>query len=116
VREKLLLNRYSVVGVKMRPVLDAMHLQPFVFRGGAHKTFEITARMQPLPAPVRGRQERHFDFVPLRRTRLVIVVVKRMGKDRVAELRTVRGQLRVGEGFISAHQLARHHAARTTLA
>src|SRR5690242_20966934 len=54
--EKALLQIDAVVGVEMRPVLDTVHLQPFLARGGAHEPFEIAARMQPLPAPVCGRE------------------------------------------------------------
>ena len=103
VPKKLLLNRDSVVRVKMRPVFQAVSFEPSVFRGGAHKAFEIAARMQPLPAPIRRRQERHFHFVPLRRTRLVIVVIQRMGKDRVSELGAIGGQLRRREKVSSPH-------------
>src|SRR5437588_11815263 len=68
----------AVVGVEVRPVLDAMDFEPFIFRSGAQEAFEIAARMQSLPAPVGGRQERHPDPVPHRRARLVVGVIERM--------------------------------------
>ena len=44
----------AVVGVEMRPVLDAVRLQPFLLGGRAHEAFEIAARVQALAAPVGG--------------------------------------------------------------
>src|SRR5947208_3618735 len=53
--EKPQLQVPAVVGVEVRPVLDAVDFEPLVFRRGAQEAFEIAARMQPLPAPVGGR-------------------------------------------------------------
>ena len=63
IAEEALLQADAVVGVIMRPVLDAVHLEPFLFRRGAEEALEIAARMQRLAAPVRRREERHFDAV-----------------------------------------------------
>src|SRR5688572_2044607 len=50
--KKPLLQFAAVISIKMRPVLDAVRFQPFIFRGGTHKTLEVAARMQTLAAPV----------------------------------------------------------------
>src|SRR5262245_61584292 len=47
----------SVVRIEVRPVLDAVRFEIFVFRGGTDETLEVAARMQPLPAPVRSGEE-----------------------------------------------------------
>jgi hypothetical protein len=52
--EELLLQLQAVVRVEMRPVLDAVALEPFLLRRGAHEAFEVAARMQALAAPVGG--------------------------------------------------------------
>src|SRR5262245_33189679 len=50
---ELLLQANSVVRVVVGPMLDAMHLEPFLFRRRAVKTLEVAARMQRLATPVR---------------------------------------------------------------
>src|SRR5580704_10199301 len=62
--EEAQLQLPAVVGVEMRPMLDAVRLEPFVLRGGADEPFEIAARMQWLAAPIRRRQKRHLDLRP----------------------------------------------------
>ena len=91
--EELALQLAAVVGVEMRPVLDAVRLEPFVLRGGARKALEIAARVQALSAPVRRREQRRGDLVPLGRARLVIVVVERMRADFRAEVAAVLREL-----------------------
>ena len=43
--EELLLQRNSVIRVEMRPVLDAMHLEPLLLGSGPHEALEIPARV-----------------------------------------------------------------------
>src|SRR5258706_13921419 len=100
----------------MRPVLDAVRLQPFVLRRGAHESFEGCRADAALPAPVRGREERHGHLLPGRRARLVIGVVQRVREDLVAEIAAALLQLAVRKGRVAAHQLARDAAARAALA
>jgi hypothetical protein len=52
----------SVIRVEMGPVLDAVHLEPFVLGGRAHEAFEIAARMQWLAAPIGRRKQWRLDF------------------------------------------------------
>ncbi len=52
--EEPLLQVDPVVRVEMRPVLDAVHFEPFLLGGGAHEALEIAARMQALAAPIGG--------------------------------------------------------------
>src|SRR5262245_17739597 len=54
VAEELLLQLQSVVRIEVRPVLDAVALEPFLVRSGAHEALEVAARMQALPTPVGG--------------------------------------------------------------
>src|SRR6266536_1033211 len=100
----------------MRPVLDAVRLEPFVARSCANEPFEIAARMQSLSAPVRRREQRHRDLVPLRRTRLVIVIIERMRTDFGAEIATVPGKLLVAQSLRPADELAVHARALAALA
>src|ERR1700752_4638980 len=70
--EEGFLQQAPVFGIKMRPVLEAVRLEPF-FRGSrAHKAFEIAAGMQTLTAPIRSRKKRHRHHVPLRRASPVV--------------------------------------------
>ena len=103
--EELALKFAAVVGVEMRPVFDSVRLEPLVLRGGAREAFEIAARMQALSAPVRRREQRHGDLVPLRRSRLVIIIVERMCTNVGAEIAAVLGKLFFAERFRPAHQL-----------
>src|SRR4051812_23664557 len=64
--EKAQLQLAAVVRVEMGPMLDAVRLEPLVFAVTPDEALEISARMQPLPAPVRGREQRLRDLVPLR--------------------------------------------------
>src|SRR5258706_13668013 len=114
--EEAQLELAAIVGIEVRPVLDAMRLEPFVFRRGADEAFEVAARVQPLPAPVGGGEEWHGDLVPLGRARLVVIVIQWVREDLVAEVAAVLLQLAVGERFVAADQLAGGAAARAALA
>jgi hypothetical protein len=94
-----------VVGVEMRPVLDAVHFEPLVLDGRPHEAFEIAARMQGLAAPVGGREQRRLDLRPDRRARPVVIVVEWMGADVVAEGAAIPGELGLGQGFGPADEL-----------
>src|SRR5688572_5990363 len=74
VTEELLLQVNPVVRVKMRPVLDPVHFEPFLLRGGAHEALEIATRMQALAAPIGAREQRRLDLGPVRHARLPEVV------------------------------------------
>ena len=87
--EKPLLQFAAVVGVKMRPVLDAVRLQPFLLRRCAHEALEIAARMQALAAPIGRGQKRHRDLRPIGRAPMVVAVVERMGADVGAKIDAV---------------------------
>ena len=106
----------AVVGIKMRPVLDAVRFEPLVLRRGADKTFEIAARMQRLAAPIGRRQKRHLDLRPHRRTGAMIGVVERMGQNIAAEIAAVLRQFLVRQSLRPAHQFAVHAAALAAFA
>src|SRR5579872_504875 len=92
--EKPLLQLAAVIRVEMRPVLDAVHLEPLLFGSRADERFDVSTQMQALTAPVAGRKKRHRDAIEDRRARLVIVVVQRMRENVRAEIATVFLQLR----------------------
>ena len=43
--EKAELKVTAVIGVKMRPMFDAVSFEPFLLRCGPHEAFKIAARM-----------------------------------------------------------------------
>jgi hypothetical protein len=114
--EEAQLLRAAVVGVEMRPVLDAVRLQPFLLGGRTHEAFEIAARMQALAAPIGGGEQRRHHLVPDRRAVAVIFIVERMGPDLPAEIGAVLGQLFFAQRLWPAHQFAVHAAAFAALA
>src|SRR5688572_27505490 len=99
--EKAQLQLAAVIRIEMRPVLEAMRFEVFVLAFTSDKPLKIPARMQPLPAPVGGGEERHGDLVPYRRAALVVLVVERMGEDLVAEVGAVLRQRAVAQRFIA---------------
>ena len=101
--EERLLQRSPVIGVEMSPMLETMNLQPFFAGGGAHEPFKIAARMQPLTAPVCSRKEGNRHLVPLRRASPVIVVIKRMTENVIAEAAAVARKFAVGQRFVATH-------------
>ena len=115
-REEALLQIDAVIGIEFGPVLDAVNLQPFPLRGGAHETFDIAAQMQPLPAPVARGQHGHRDPVPHRRAVPVIVVVERVSEDIAAQIAPVFRQLIVRQGLIPAYRPAGDPAHRALFA
>src|SRR3974390_2941664 len=111
IAEELLLQIDAVVGVVMRPVFDAVHFEPFLLGGWWEEAFEIPARMQGLPAPVRRRQKRHFHLRPVRQHRLVVIVVERMLKIGLAEIVAVGAHLLLSQRFGARYPVAVHAAA-----
>ena len=67
-------------------MLDAMHLESFLLRGGAEVAFEIAAWVQRLAAPVGRRQQRHFHPRPVRCHCLEVVVVSGCAKQGLAHI------------------------------
>src|SRR5438128_721688 len=114
--EEPLLQAHTIVRIEMRPVLEPMHLEPFLPRGRAHEALVIAAGMQALPAPARRRQERRRDRRPVGRTRAVIGVVERMRQDLGAEIGAARRELRLAQALRPADELAGDGAPRATLA
>src|SRR5438876_6971827 len=53
VAEEPFLEAHAVVRVEVRPVLDSVHLEPFLLRGCANEPFEVAAWVQALASPVR---------------------------------------------------------------
>ena len=113
VPEETLLQRHSVVGVVLGPVLDAVDLQPALRRRGAGVGLEVAPRVQSLAAPVGRGQERHRHLVPHRRAVGVVPVVEGVRQDVLAEGATVGGQFLLAERRRPRGQLARVGVDRT---
>src|SRR5436190_6512131 len=112
--EELLLQAEPVVRIEMRPVLDAMHLEPFLFGGCAHKALKISARMQPLSAPVGGGEQRRLHLCPVRHARLPVGVGVELARDTVlVKVAPVAAELLVGERLRPRHPVAVHAALET---
>src|SRR3974377_2162089 len=86
ITKELLLQIDAVICVVMRPMLDAVHFEPFLFGSRSEETFKVAAGMQRLVPPVGRREQRHFHFRPIRQHRLVEVVVKRMCEIGLSEV------------------------------
>src|SRR3954452_20100591 len=114
--EEAQLQLAPVIRIEMRPVLDAVHLKPLVLRGRAHKALEVSARVQALPAPIGGRQERHVDVGPDWGAVLVVLVVERMRPDLCSEIAPVSAQFLFRQDLWPADELAMDGAAPATLA
>ena len=93
-----------------------MDFQPLERRRSPHEALEITPGMQPLPAPVGGGEERDRDPRPVRRPRLVELVIQRVFADLLAERHPRRRQFHAGEGLRPGDSLARGPAAGAVLA
>ncbi len=110
--EEPLLQPHPIIRVELGPVLDPVQLEPLLARGRAHEAFHVAAQVQPLAAPVAGREQRHGDPVPDRRAVAVIGIVERVGQDVAAEFRAVGGELLLAQRLRPAYQLAGYLAAR----
>src|SRR5215471_2044986 len=96
--EELLLQADAIIGIEVRPVLDAVHLEPLLLRGGAHETLEIAARMQALAAPVGGGEERRLDLAPVGHARAPVRVGVELARDAVfVEIAAVLPELLLGQ-------------------
>ena len=107
----------AVVRIEVRPVLQAVRLEPFLLGGRAHEAFEVAARVQALPAPVGGRKKGHPYLRPDGRALLVILVVEGVLADFIAKVAAIARQLCLRQcARRPAHQAAVHTAAPAALA
>jgi hypothetical protein len=81
--EEPLLQIEAVVRVEMRPMLDAVNLEPFLIGCGAHEAFEIAAWMQTLPTPIGGGQQGSLHLAPVGHARLPVLVGVELARDAV---------------------------------
>src|SRR5262245_60848652 len=81
--EEFLLQADSVIGVEMRPMLDAMHLEPFLVGSGARESFEIAPRVQALPAPIGGGEQWRLHPSPIRHAGLPVGIGVEVARDTV---------------------------------
>src|SRR6516162_11366792 len=86
ITKELLLQIDAIICVVMRPMLDAVHFEPFLFGSRSEEAFKVAARMQRLAPPVGRREQRHFHFRPVWQHRLVEVVVERMREIGLSEV------------------------------
>ena len=111
VAEEALLEAHAIVRVEVGPVLDPVDLEPFLLRGRAHEALEVAARMQPLTAPVRRREERHRDPGPVGQARApVLVRGQRVLEARLVEVAAAGAQLLLGQGGRPGDPVAGHPA------
>ncbi len=69
----------SLVGVKLGPVLEAMDLEPLLFRRRTNETLKVATQVEALPAPIGGREQGYGNFGPIGHARLPIVgIVERI--------------------------------------
>src|SRR5262245_22731921 len=113
IAEELLLQADPIVCVVVRPVLDAVYLEPFLFRRRAVKTLEVAPRMQRLATPVRRGKHRHFYLRPIWPHCCVEIVVERMCEIGFSQIVAVCAHLLGVERFRSRHPVAVHPAAVT---
>src|SRR3546814_12094571 len=85
--EEPLLDADAVVRVEQGPVRSAMHFQPLAPGRGADEALDIAPEMQAVAAPVRRRQKRNSDLVPIGRPPAVIVAVE----DRTSDVKGKSG-------------------------
>src|SRR5205814_7939756 len=112
VPEEPLLQADAIVGVEMGPVLDAVHLEPLLSRSRAQEALEVAARVQPLAAPVGGREERDFDLGEVGQARPPVLVAReRVAQAILVEVAARRSELLFGQGLGSGNPLAGHAAA-----
>src|SRR5205814_472610 len=72
--EEALLQSHAVVAVEMREVRVAVDLEPFFFRAGGEEAFVVAARMQALPAPIGGGEQRRLDLAEVDHAAAVVIV------------------------------------------
>ena len=114
IAEELLLQTDAVVGVVMRPVLDAVHFEPFLLRRRRDKSLR---NCRADAAAVRPSSQRKacgtFTLRPIRPHRLVDIVVERMGEIGLAEIVAIGAHLLRGQRLRARHPVAVHAAAVT---
>src|SRR6266571_3051611 len=114
--EEALLQLHPVVGVEGRPVRAAVDFEPFLSGSRAHEAFEVAARMQSLPAPVRRREQRHLDLRKIGGALPVIRPVERARENLRPHVLPIFRELLRGQRFRTADELAGDAALRAALA
>src|SRR5581483_9913935 len=109
--EEFLLQADAVVRIKMRPVLDTVDLEPFLFGGRAHEALEISARVQTLSAPVRRGQQRSLHSRPVRHAGLPEGVGVELARDAVlVEIAAIAAELLLRKRLRPGDPVAVHAA------
>src|SRR5690606_33442110 len=111
-----LLDRHTVVGVELRPMLEPVHFQPFVGARGSQVSLEVPPQVQTLTAPVGGRQQGYPDAVPARRALPVILTIQGMREYLLAEIAAVCRKLGCAQGGRAAYELSGDPAAWSAFA
>src|SRR5207245_3472102 len=72
--EEPLLQTHAVVAVEMREVRIAVHFEPLLLGAGGEEAFVVAARMQALPAPVGGGEQRRLDPPEVDHAAAVVII------------------------------------------
>ena len=120
VREKTIqelpLDLAAVVGVVVRPVLEAVHLEPLALRAGPHEALGVAPQMEAVAAPVAGRENGHLDPGEVGDPRGEVVVDQRMLAHVGAEVDAVGGRVHSAESVCSPVTARPSAAASAALA
>src|SRR5262245_767210 len=81
--EKFLLQAHSVICIEMRPMLDAVHFEPFLVGSRAYKSLEISTWMEALSTPVCRGQQRCRHLGPVRHAGLPVGIAIELARDAV---------------------------------
>src|SRR5207245_9310249 len=114
--EEAFLQRDSVVGVERRPVRAASHLQPLRPGRCTRKALEVAARVQSLPAPVRGREQRNHDFGEIGGALAIVGTVEGPREQLLPHVFAVLLELLGRERLGAANGVAGEAAPRSALA
>src|SRR5437899_10176541 len=114
--EEAFLQLDSVVGVERRPVRASVHFQPLLPGRCTRETLEVAARVQSLPAPVRGREQRNHDFGEIGGALAIVGTVEGPREQLLPHVFTVLLELPGRERLRAAYGVACDAAPRPALA
>src|SRR6185503_3237814 len=114
--EKPFLQPHAVVAIEVREVRIAVYLEPLLLRARGEEAFVVAARMQPLPAPVRGGEQRRLDAPEVDHARAVVVIHQAACARLAAGIRGVLRQHVRRQRLRSRNRLAGDAALRAPLA
>ena len=87
--EEFQLQLASIVGVIVRPVLETVALEPFLFRCRPYEALDIAAQMKSLAAPVCRREKWYVNLVLFRRALVEVTIMEGVRENQFREVRAV---------------------------